>query len=86
MKYDMNVDTAKILMRGLIYAMEDEDATEYAKAEFQIEWYLIGEAFDLLDEDQIEEMDSVIDDMQQIKAEIEFELGYQRSSITIKEG
>jgi len=86
MKYDMNADTATILMRGLIYAMEDEEATEYAKAEFQIEWYLIGEAFDLLDEDQIEEMDSVIDDMQQIKAEIEFELGYQRSSITIKEG
>jgi hypothetical protein len=86
MKYDMNKDTAVILMRGLIYAMEVEDATEYAKAEFQIEWYLIGEAFDLLDEDQIEEMDSVIDDMQQIKAEIEFELGYQRSSITIKEG
>ena len=86
MQYHMDKDTAVILMRGLIYAMEDEEATEYAKAEFQIEWYLIGEAFDLLDEDQIEEMDSVIDDMQQIKAEIEFELGYQRSSITIKEG
>lgn len=86
MKYDMNKDTAVILMRGLAYAMADEEATEYAIAEFQIEYLLIGEAFDLLDEDDLENMDSVIDDMHQIKAEYDFEAGYQRSSIMIKEG
>ena len=74
----MNIDkeAAVVIMRGLAYAMED--ATEYAMAEFQIQYYMIGEAFDLLDEDQMEEMDTVINHCEEIIAEYDFEEGYQR--------
>ena len=54
MKYRIDVASARIIMRGLIWAMEDADATEVEVAEYQIEWYQIGEAFGLLDEDQLD--------------------------------
>lgn len=54
MKYRIDVASARIIMRGLIWAMEDADATEVEVAEYQSEWYQIGEAFGLLDEDQLD--------------------------------
>jgi hypothetical protein len=74
----INIDkeAAIVIMRGLAYAMED--ATEYAIAEFQIQYYTIGEAFGLLDDDQLEEMDTVINHCDEIIAEYDFEDGYQR--------
>ena len=79
MQYDMTKEQAVVIMRALAYAQEF--GTEYANAEFQIEYYNIGAAFDLLDEDQIEEMDTIINDCEQIIAEYDFENGYQRSNM-----
>ena len=79
MGYDMTKEQAVIIMRALAYAQEF--GTEYANAEFQIEYYNIGAAFDLLDEEQIKEMDNIIGDCEQIIAEYDFENGYQRSNM-----
>jgi hypothetical protein len=84
MKYQIDAASARIIMRGLIWAMEDAEATEVEVAEYQIEWYQIGEAFGLLDEDQLDEMDGQVGTCLEIIAEHIFEAGYQRSSVSIR--
>lgn len=77
-KFDMDRNMAEIIMRGLAYAMDDEDASECAIAEFENAYYDIGEAFGLLDEEQLEEMDSIRNQNDEIIAEYTYEDGYQR--------